>query len=147
MYKMAEAMGVDYQQVLLEGGMPPSEVSTRAQRRVERLTAAPAAVVLCVETADLDRYEDANRGDGEYLMSVQSAALAGGYILLAAKALGLGGVWLCAPLFAPERVREALDLPDSWMSQGVLLLGYPAENSGPGERKPLDDVVIWFGKA
>ena len=145
MLRLAESMGKDYQAALRRTGMTDEEVTARAQKRVARLTAAPAAVVLCVETNVLDRYMDSNRDDGEYLMAVQSAALAGGHILLAAEALGLGGVWMCAPLFAPERVQEALDLPASWMAQGILLLGYPTEDRGPNKRKPLHEVVLWVG--
>ncbi|MGD2027478.1 MAG: nitroreductase family protein [Anaerolineales bacterium] len=143
MLRLAEFMGKNYQEALRRAGLADEEVTARADKRAARLTAAPAAVVLCIETDDLDRYDDSNREDGEYLMAVQSAALAGGNILLAAEALGLGGVWMCAPLFAPERVREALDLPVSWMAQGILLLGYPREERGPNARKPLDEVVLW----
>jgi nitroreductase len=43
-----------------------------------------------------------------YLMAVQSVALAGGHLLVAAHALGLGGVWMCAPLFASSIVKNRL---------------------------------------
>ncbi|MCB2178884.1 nitroreductase family protein [bacterium] len=146
MVRMAEAMGADYRQALAASGMPAAEVEERARKRVERLSGAPVVVVLCVDTADLDGYSDAHRDSGEYLMAVQSAALGGGHMLLAAQALGLAGVWLCAPLFAPEKVRKALNLPETWRSQGMLLLGYPADAPAKRERKPLETVVRWVGK-
>ena len=143
MVRMAEAMGQDYQQVLLDGGMTPDEVAERARMRVARLTGAPVVIVVCVDTSDLDGYSDENRDTGEYLMAVQSAALAGGHMLLAAQALGLAGVWLCGPLFAPEKVRASLNLPDTWRAQGMLLIGNANESPSFRERKPLDEVVRW----
>jgi len=145
MARMAEAMGQDYQQALLESGMPPDEVAVRAQKRVERLTGAPVVVVICVDTNDLDGYTDLNRDSGEYLMAVQSAALAGGHMLLAAQALGLAGAWLCGPLFAPDKVRSSLNLPASWRAQGMLLIGYADESPEFRGRKPLDEIIRWIG--
>jgi nitroreductase len=58
-------------------------------------------------------------------MGVQSVAMAGENILLSAHALGLGGVWICAPLFAARAVTRTLALPENWQPQGLLLLGYP----------------------
>ncbi len=143
MVDLAEQMGVDYYQALLKSSGNPSEAQRRVEQRHQRLTGAPVVVVLCVDTADLDHYDDDNRRDGEYLMAVQSAAMAGSYMLLAAQALGLSGVWMCAPLFAPDRVRSALDLPETWVAQGLLLLGYPVETPEFRQRKPIDDVVRW----
>ncbi|MEJ2758456.1 MAG: nitroreductase family protein [Anaerolineales bacterium] len=143
MVRMAEAMGQDYQRALLDSGMPPEEVTERAQKRVERLTGAPVVIVLCVDTNDLDGYTDENRDNGEYLMAVQSAALAGGHMLLAAQALGLAGAWLCGPLFAPDKVQRSLTLPESWQAQGMLLIGYADESPDFRERKPLEEVVRW----
>lgn len=142
--RMADAMGVDYREALLSGGMSSEEVEARAESRKARICAAPLVIVLCVDTADLDGYDDHNRDSGEYLMAVQSAALAGGHILLAAQALGLAGVWLCAPLFAPERVRDALSLPETWRSQGMLLIGESVDDRDKRPRKPLADVVRYI---
>lgn len=139
--RLAEEMGVDYRAALQAGGMNVKEVEARAEGRKARICGAQVVIVVCVDPADLDRYADPNRDDGEYLMGVQSAALGGGYLLLAAHAEGLGGTWMCAPLFAPERVREACDLPQTWIPQGMVLLGYPAEEPKKKERKPLEEVV------
>ena len=98
-------------------------------------------VLLCLDTADVRNFNDSTRDDGDYIMGVQSVALAGGHLLLAAHAEGLGAVWICAPLFAPERVREALDLPENWIPQGMISLGYPAEDPKVKEIKPLKEVV------
>jgi len=144
MTRLADQMSLDYEKALLESGISPAVVQDQVNKRKERLTGAPAVVVLCVDTADLDVYQNENRNEGEYLMAVQSAALAGGYMLLAAHALGLAGVWMCAPLFAQQKVREVLDLPDTWIAQGLLLLGYPAAMPEIRQRKELSEVTKWI---
>ena len=62
--------------------------------------------------------------------------------LLAAHDAGLAACWLCAPLFAPQVVREALNLPDHWQPQAILTLGYAAERKEK-ERAPLATQVVW----
>lgn len=141
--RLAAAMGASFRRDLEIDGVADEEIRARLKRSADRLLGAPLVVVLCVDTAGLQRFKAANRSDGEYLMAVQSAALAGGHLLLAAEAEGLGGAWICAPLFAPAEVRTALHLPESWVSQGMLLLGNPDEKPALRERKPLDEVVIY----
>lgn len=139
--RFAERMGIDHRAAMLAGGMSEADVESRAKGREERISRAPAIILLCLDTEDVRNFNDANRNDGDYLMGVQSVALAGGYLLLAAHTMGLGAVWMCAPLFAPERVREALDLPENWIPQGMISLGYPAEEPKAKEMRQLDEVV------
>jgi len=139
--RFAERMGIDHRTAMLAQGMSETDVESRAKAREERISGAPVIVLLCLDTADVRNFNDATRDDGDYLMGVQSVALAGGHLLLAAHAEGLGAVWICAPLFAPERVREALDLPPNWIPQGMISLGYPAEEPKTKVMKPLTDVV------
>jgi nitroreductase len=134
-------MGIDYRESLLAQGMPPEEVQNRSETRIVRISSAPAIILLCLDTKDVHNFNDANRSDGDYLMGAQSVALAGGHLLLAAHAEALGAVWVCAPLFAPERVREALDLPSNWIPQGMISLGYPAEQPRSKTMKTLEEVV------
>jgi nitroreductase len=90
----------------------------------------------------MDSYPDAVRSRAEWTMAVQSVALASQNLLLAAHAAGLGVCWMCAPLFIPALVRDALDLPEAWEPQAVLTLGYPAEERTK-ERAPLSERVVW----
>jgi len=144
MLRLAEEMGVDFRAALMDSGASPEEVLARVEKRREQLTSAPVVLILCVDTEDLDRYSSQHRSDGEYLMAVQSAALAGGHMLLAAQAMGLAGVWMCAPLFAPGRVQAVLQLPDTWLAQGLLLIGYPDQEPRPRTRKSMDAVSRWY---
>jgi nitroreductase len=49
---------------------------------------------------------------------------------------------MCAPLFCPDVVRAALELPDDWQPQGVITLGYPAQEREKS-RQPLETSVLW----
>jgi nitroreductase len=109
-----------------------------------RIAGAPVAVLVCLTMEQMDEYPDKKRSRAEYLMAVQGAAMAGENLLLAAHAAGLGGSWLCAPLFAPAVAREALSLPAAWEPQGLALLGWPA---GPGKergRRPPAEVTVYL---
>jgi len=139
--RLAERMGTDYRKALLAEGLSVEEVESRAEARKNRICGAPAIILVCLDTEDVRNFNDTNRNNGDYLMGVQSVALAGGYLLLAAHAEGLGAVWMCAPLFAPQRVREALDLPPNWIPQGMIALGYPAERPREKPMKQLSEVV------
>ena len=141
--RLAQAMGAEYHRVLLAEGFSPEEAADQVGRSRSRVMDAPVAIVICLDPSVMDDYKDDNRRQGEYLMAVQSVAMAGGYLLLAAHAEGLGGVWTCAPLFVPDIVRATLDLPDEWVAQGLILLGYADRDPDPKSRRPVEDVSIF----
>jgi nitroreductase len=76
-------------------------------------------------------------------MGTQSVALAGLQLLLAAHAEGLGGTWICWPLFAPEETRQSLDLPSEWEPQAMIFLGYPAEEPEIPGRNSLESIAVY----
>jgi coenzyme F420-0:L-glutamate ligase/coenzyme F420-1:gamma-L-glutamate ligase len=75
---------------------------------------------------------------------VQSLGSAAQNALLAAYEQGLDAGWMCAPLFAPERVAGALGLEPALVPHALLTLGY-AEGDPPKRRrrKPLDELVVY----
>ena len=76
-------------------------------------------------------------------MATQSVANAGLQLLLATHADGLGGVWLCSPLFAQEAIRDTLKLPDAWEPQAMFFIGYPVEIPKARERKTIQEIAIF----
>jgi len=142
--RLARAMGDKLRFDRLADGDPAHVVETDARRSYARMTGAPVIVAVCLTMADMDKYPDPRRKKAEYLMAVQSAAMAVQNLLLAAHAEGLGACWMCAPLFCPEVVREALSLPDDWEAQALLTLGYPANSSTlrAASRHALGAVVV-----
>jgi F420 biosynthesis protein FbiB-like protein len=141
--RLAETMAVEFRGALEAEGLPEADIAAQIQRSKARTTGAPVVVVLCADFSVMDTHSDPARDEGERIMAMQSAALAGGQLLLAAHAEGLGGVWACAPLFAPGQVRAALDLPQEWEPQGMLLLGHPAGESKPRARRPVGEVTVY----
>lgn len=69
-------------------------------------------------------------------------------LLLAARALGLGGSIFNLPLRDRDRVAALLDIPDTNEIHCLLPLGYPQDAHGPVRRKPVAKVVYdgRFGK-
>jgi F420 biosynthesis protein FbiB-like protein len=139
--RLASAMGARLRADRLADGDSPDAVERDAARSFARITGAPVVIGVCLSMADMDRYPDARRQNAERLMAVQSVAMAVQNLLLAAHAEGLGACWMCAPLFCPDAVRSALDLPEDWEPQALITLGYLG---GPGKkpaRRPLADLV------
>ena len=136
-----ESMAEEFQRDLERDNLPTEEITKRVNRSRERITSAPVVVMLCLDMTEMDTYPDARRNQAEHLIATQSAANAGMQLLLAAHAEGLGGVWVCSPVFAQEVVRNALNISTTWEPQAMFLLGYADENPQLRERKQIEDVV------
>ena len=140
--RLALAMGARLRRDLAKDGMPEEAIEKDASRSYMRITTAPVLIALCLSMADMDSYPDEHRSRNEYLMAVQSTAMAGQNLLLAAHEAGLGACWMCAPLFVPDIVANVLELPGDWQPQALLTLGYPAETREK-TRHPLEKSVLW----
>jgi len=140
---LAESMAAEFRRDLEKDGRPEPEIIAQLDRSRQRIIEAPLLVILCADIACMDEYPDSKRQRAESIMVLQSTALAGLQLLLAAHAEGLGGVWTCGPLFTPKTVRSALSLPKSWKPQAMFFLGYPAESPALPERKSLDEVILY----
>ena len=141
--RLAQAMSLRFRRDLERDELPSEKIERLVRRGYERLTEPPLAILLFRTMEDMDRYPDERRRRAEETMATQSVALAGGQLLLAAHAEGLGACWVCAPLFVPEIVRGELDLPQEWQAEGVIILGWPAESGRDRSRKPLEEVAEW----
>ncbi len=139
---LSQRMGEQWRQDLAADDADPAFIERRVAISHARLTGAAALIIANVCMDDMDRYPDAARSEAEWLMAVQSVALACQNLLLAAHHHGLGACWMCAPLFVPTLVQEALTLPASWQPQALITVGYPAETKEK-ERAPLASRVIW----
>jgi len=136
--KFAEEMARKFARDLEADEVPQDEIRKRIARSKNRIIAAPVVIVLSVDMSEMDVYPDRRRKKNEYIMATQSVANAGLQLLLAAHAEGLGGVWVCSPLFAPKVAQKVLNLPKSWEPQAMFFIGYPAEaQTLHARRKPL----------
>lgn len=141
--KLAAAMGEKLRADLAADGLSPAAIEKDAARSYQRITTAPLLILLCLSMEDMDTYPDPARQHNERIMAVQSVALAGQNLLLAAHALGLGACWNCAPLFAQDIVRQTMGLPPDWQPQAIITGGYPAETRQK-TRRPSTQITRYF---
>jgi F420 biosynthesis protein FbiB-like protein len=142
--KLANAMAVEFERDLEKDKLPHKEIQQRITRSRERMITAPALIILNLDMSEMDIYPDEKRNKAEYLMAVQSVANAGMQLLLAAHAEGLGGVWVCSPLFAQETIQQVLELPETWEPQAMFFIGYPMDIPEARERKNPKEITKIF---
>jgi coenzyme F420-0:L-glutamate ligase/coenzyme F420-1:gamma-L-glutamate ligase len=117
---------------------PQAEIDSRVERSLRRIHEAPVVILLCRDTTAIRKDEPE-----EVAMAVQSVALAGLQLLLAAHAEGLGSNWICWPLYAQEVARKALELPETWEPQGMIFLGHAKEEPKQKELRSLEEIVLY----
>jgi coenzyme F420-0:L-glutamate ligase/coenzyme F420-1:gamma-L-glutamate ligase len=145
--RLARSMGDRLRHDRAQDGDSPETIEADVIRSEARIVGAPIAILVALTIDDMDSYPDSRRAAAEYQMAVQSTAMAMQNLTLAAHALGLGASIMCAPLFCPDEVRDALTLPASWNPQALVTLGYPANTGTTRPRRPLDDVVVTVGQS
>jgi coenzyme F420-0:L-glutamate ligase/coenzyme F420-1:gamma-L-glutamate ligase len=141
---LAEAIAAKHRKDMIRDGFPDANLQARIQNTICRATEAPVIIVLCLDRKQVKPQPDRVRRQAEMLLSVQSVALAGLQILLAAHAEGLGGNWICWPIFAPKETQAALGLASDFDPQAMLFLGYPAETPEIPARLSVDDVTHYI---
>jgi coenzyme F420-0:L-glutamate ligase / coenzyme F420-1:gamma-L-glutamate ligase len=134
---LARAMGERLAADRARDGDPQDAIARDVARSRARITGAPVLILVCLTLEEADVYPDEVRSQAEYLMAVQSTAMATQNLLLATHAEGLAACWMCAPLFCPDVVRASLDVPPAWQPQGLITLGFPADAGRERPRKPL----------
>jgi F420 biosynthesis protein FbiB-like protein len=134
---LTHAMGERWRQDLARDGVPEARIRRLLDRSRARLAAAPVLILAGVQGQAQRPWPDQRRQRAEELMFVQSLGAALQNLMLAAHARGLGSCWLSAPLFCPEAVRLALDLPPDFQPQALIALGYPREGLRLPPRPPL----------
>ena len=139
--RLAEAVVGKFRRDMIKDGLPAVEIEMRVKKSMRRAGEAPLIVVLCRDKKMIKPLTDDFNQQAEALMGVQSVAQAGLQLLLAAHAEGLGGTWICWPLFAPEETQWALGLTSDWEPQGMIFLGYPDETPEMSTRMPLQEVT------
>jgi coenzyme F420-0:L-glutamate ligase/coenzyme F420-1:gamma-L-glutamate ligase len=134
---LTQAMGERWRQDLERDGVPETRIRRLVDRSRARLAAAPVLMLASVLGDAQRAWPDQRRQRAEQLMFGQSLGAALQNLMLAAHARGLGSYWISAPLFCPEAVRRALDLPAAFQPQALIALGYPKRGLRLSPRLPL----------
>jgi coenzyme F420-0:L-glutamate ligase / coenzyme F420-1:gamma-L-glutamate ligase len=144
--RLAEAMGKRLRTDRTADGDDTAAIEADVSRSYARITEAPVVIVVCLDIQVMDHYPDSARNGAEYLMAVQSTAMAAQNLMLAAHSEGLGACVMCAPLFCPDIVTGALRLPDEWKPQMLITVGIAERPTTRRPRLPLHDTVLWLSR-
>jgi len=136
--RLADAMADAWRADLEREKASVHTIDRLLRRSRTQITDAPALLLACLSLGEARRWPDKARRLAERDMFVQSLGAALQNLLLAAKEFGLAGYIKGAPLFCPQAVREALELPPDWEPAFLVLLGYPAEGPSPRAREKLN---------
>jgi nitroreductase len=114
-----------------ESDSPKARMAAAMQHYVDNFENVPAVVLAC-----LVRYRPANSMEGSSVYpSCQN-------ILLAARALGYGGVLTGFHAFVENDLRSLLEIPDNVFVAATITLGKPMGSHGPVRRAPMGEVVF-----
>jgi nitroreductase len=109
---------------------PKTRMANTMQNYVENFAEVPVLVL-----AILLRYRDPNPMEGA---SVYPACQ---NLLLAARAMGYGGVLTGFHGYVEKELRELLELPENAFIAATISLGKPAGNHGPVRRVPMNELI------
>jgi coenzyme F420-0:L-glutamate ligase/coenzyme F420-1:gamma-L-glutamate ligase len=136
--RLAEVMGAAWRTDLECDGVPQERIQALLARSRAQLVGAPALLLGGLVDEGLRQWPDERRQQAERGLAAHSFGAALQNLMLGAHACGLASFWISAPLFCPDAVRQALDLPETFVAQALLALGYPDPSYRPRERPAFD---------
>jgi F420 biosynthesis protein FbiB-like protein len=139
--RLAAAMARKLEEELRADGLSEETIERQTFRSRRRITGAPVVVLCSLVRDGLVTYPDVRRNELEWQMAVQSVGAVMQTLFLLAWAQRIGTCWMAAPMYCPEVVRAALQLPPGYAPQALALLGYPAATGKLRERRAVSEVV------
>jgi nitroreductase len=109
---------------------PKSRMARTMQRYVDTYESVPVVVLACFTP-----YRHTSFVDGASVFPACQN------LLLAARALGYGGVMTSWQFAADAELRTLLDIPDEVTIMATITLGRPEGSHGPVRRRPLPELV------
>jgi nitroreductase len=129
-----EIVDASLERVKKQKGFDPSKLDSIKARTLERVGNYLSAPVYVVVLTDKNsRYPSYNIKDG---------SLAAGYLILAARALGYGTVFITDAL-PPNLVKKAFEISDNFEQICITPIGIPEEWPDPPAKKPLHEFAIF----
>jgi nitroreductase len=113
---------------------PKARMAATMQHYVDHIHEVPVLILPC-----LVRYREPTPTEGA---SIYPACQ---NLLLAARALGYGGVLTAWHRFVEDDLKQLLAIPDDVFVAGAITLGRPAGSHGPVRRRPLGELVFEDG--
>lgn len=110
---------------------PKARMARTMEEYVSHFADVPVLILAC-----LVRYREPNPLEGASVFPACQN------ILLAARALGYGGVLTGFHTYVDSELRELLGIPDGTLIAASITVGKPAGNHGPVRRVPMNEVVF-----
>ena len=102
---------------------------------------APVVLAVCYDKNNVYTYPGEKHSSG-----IEDATIVATHMMLAATSEGLGSCWL--NFFDPDKLKDALDIPENEELVMLLDIGYASENGKPlpnhESRKPIEDTVKYI---
>lgn len=114
-----------------DASSPKARMARTMADYVARFESIPVVVLACLE-----RYRDPNPLEGASLYPACQN------LLLAARAVGLGGVLTQWQALCEPPLRALLAIPERVALHATITLGHPAGRHGPVRRRPMREVVF-----
>jgi nitroreductase len=111
-------------------------ILTAVDDLVNDLSSAPALIICCGDVAPF-----ADSGGRRFLWSAVYPAI--GYMLIAARAAGLGSALTMLHLLAENKIRELIGIPPTYDICATVVVGYPAQPFTEVRRVGAETKIHW----
>jgi coenzyme F420-0:L-glutamate ligase/coenzyme F420-1:gamma-L-glutamate ligase len=140
--KLINRMNLKLREDLEKDGKSDQFIKKKVEKTRLKFIEAPFLVLLCLDSKDLEYYQDPERSHNEYIMGIQSISCSAIYFLLALDSKKFASCWYCAPLFAKEIIKSDLNLPTSYIPMAFFTVGYPIKEVEAPRRKELKEIIF-----
>ncbi|MGE0879233.1 MAG: nitroreductase family protein [Acidimicrobiia bacterium] len=113
------------------GNSPKARMARTMQDYTDNFENVPLLVLPCMV-----RYREPSTGEGANIYPACQN------LLLAARALGYGGVFTGFHYFVEQELRDLFSIPEAAFIAGTITIGKPAGHHGPVRRRPLGELVF-----
>ncbi len=126
---------------LAADGKSETAIAARTARG-QILYDAPELVIPFLVPDGAHTYPDAARTSAEQVMFTVAVGAAVQALLVALAVRGVGSCWVGSTIFAPDTVRDELDLPAEWEPLGAIAIGYSHEPLQPRPPVPVTGLLV-----
>ena len=138
---LLDRMKARWREDLSRNGNPARAVDTRVARG-QILYDAPELIIPVLVPDGAHDYPDSARTAAEHTMFTVAVGAAVQALLVALAVRGVGSCWVGSTIFAPDEVRDELELPAEWEPLGAIAIGYPDERLTPREPAPVAGLLV-----
>nr|WP_084611528.1 coenzyme F420-0:L-glutamate ligase [Tomitella biformata] len=138
---LLDGMRAAWQADLAADGWSADRIAARTSRG-DILYGAPEIIIPVCVPDGAHRYPDARRTGAEHTMFTVAVGAAVQGLLVGLAVRQVGSCWIGSTIFAPDVVREILELPADWQPLGAIAIGHPEEPLAARPAAALDDRLV-----